>query len=145
MAVIAKLVGKKIKSTGELPLNGSKAVYDYLTTKNMDKISRLSIINYYGKGENVDKVSSTRFELVIGDSSNPNNYAISPRIIAKRDGKNVVYTVEFLATEKGSYGLDKALVGINNVRYAKNDSDVYVMDREQLLKVLSILFNECPR
>lgn len=138
MAVIAKLKGKKMVCGTEKPLDGTMTVYDYIV-KNCDKCSSLSIINYYAKNT-PNTVSTTRFELVIGDSSDVNNYAVSPRIIAKKQGKKVLYTVEFLATYKGQIVLDIALGDIERKGLAKNGSDLFIMDKDTLLFVLKELF-----
>lgn len=138
MAVIAKLKGKKMVCETEKPLDGTMTVYDYIVN-NSDKCSSLSIINYYAKNT-PNTVSTTRFELVIGDSSDVNNYAVSPRIIAKKQGKKVVYSVEFLATYKGQVALDIALGDIERKGYAKNGSDLFIMDKDTLLFVLKELF-----
>ena len=138
MAVIAKLKGKKMVCGIEKPLDGTMTVYDYIVNHS-NKCSSLSIINYYAKNT-PNTVSTTRFELVIGDSSDVNNYAVSPRIIAKKQGKKVVYSVEFLATYKGQVVLDIALGDIERKGFAKNGSDLFIMDKDTLLFVLKKLF-----
>lgn len=138
MAVIAKLNGKKMVCGTEKPLDGTVTVYDYIINHS-DKCSSISIINYYAKSS-PNMVSTTRFDLVIGDSSDRNNYAVSPRIIAKKQGKKVMYSVEFLATDKGQYVLDSALCNVERKGYAKNGSDLFVMDKDTLLSVLKELF-----
>ena len=138
MAVIAKLKGKKMVCGIEKPLDGTMTVYDYIVNHS-NKCSSLSIINYYSKNT-PNTVSTTRFELVIGDSSDVNNYAVSPRIIAKKQGKKVVYSVEFLATYKGQVVLDIALGDIERKGFAKNGSDLFIMDKDTLLFVLKKLF-----
>lgn len=140
MAVIVKLKGKKLWSSGDVPLNGTYGIYDYVS-KQADKCSSLSIINYYSKSK-PNEVSTTRFELVIGDSSNKDNYAVSTRIIAKKSGNKVMYSVEFLATEKGQYVLDNILYKLETSGYSKNGSDLYVMDKDTLLSVLKELFKQ---
>ena len=138
MAVIAKLKGKKMVCGTEKPLEGTITVYDYIV-KHSNKCSSLSIINYYAK-DTPNMVSTTRFDFVIGDSSNVNNYAVSPRIIAKKQGNKVLYTVEFLATYKGQIVLDIALGDIERKGFAKNGSDLFVLDKDSLLFVLKELF-----
>lgn len=138
MAVIAKLKGKKMVCGTEKPLDGTMTVYDYIVNHS-NKCSSLSIINYYAKNT-PNTVSTTRFELVIGDSSDVNNYAVSPRIIAKKQGNKVLYSVEFLATYKGQVALDIALGDIERKGLAKNGSDLFVMDKDTLLFVLKELF-----
>ena len=138
MAVIAKLKGKKMVCGTEKPLDGTMTVYDYIVNHS-DKCSSISIINYYAKNT-PNTVSTTRFELVIGDSSDVNNYAVSPRIIAKKQGNKVLYSVEFLATYKGQVVLDIALGDIERKGLAKNGSDLFVMDKDTLLFVLKELF-----
>lgn len=138
MAVIAKLKGKKMVCGTEKPLDGTMTVYDYIVNHS-NKCSSLSIINYYEKNT-PNTVSTTRFEVVIGDSSDVNNYAVSPRIIAKKQGNKVLYSVEFLATYKGQIVLDIALGDIERKGLAKNGSDLFVMDKDTLLFVLKELF-----
>lgn len=139
MAVIAKLKGKKMVCSTEKPLDGTMTVYDYIVNHS-DKCSSISIINNYARSM-PNTVSTTRFELVIGDSSDRNNYAVSPRIIAKKQSKKVLYSVEFLATDKGQNVLDSVLYNLESKGYAKNGSDLFVMDKDTLLTVLKELFN----
>lgn len=143
MAVIAKLTGKKVKSNGELPLTGTKELYDYLISKGKPELSSLSIINYYSKKE-PREINTTRFELIIGDNSSRDKWAVSPRIIAKAKGKSVEYTVEFLSTERGRYSIDEYMYSHNTKQrgYEKNGADLYVLNRVEIMELIKFLFKE---
>ena len=131
--IITTKKGKKVKQTGVAPIKGSKSIYDYLLKT--DKVETCSIINYADKQGNV---SSTRFEVMI---KTKNGGKVSPRIIGYSYPTGNVYSMELLCDNLGGYAVDDAWCGVKTAgrKKAKNGSDLYAMDLENVLKFLRAL------
>lgn len=131
--IIATKKGKKIKQTGVAPLKGTQSLMDYLLES--PKVLSCSVINYAGKDGGV---SSTRFEVMIATK---NKGRVSPRIIAYPSAKGNYYTMELLCDNLGAYWVDQAWLGVSCLGRgtAKNGSDLYKMNLENMLKFVKHL------
>ena len=94
-----------------------------------------SIINCADKMGNA---SSTRFEVMI---KTKNGGKVSPRIIGYSHPTGNVYSMELLCDILGGYVVDGAWCGVKTAgrNKAKNGSDLYAMDLENVLKFLRAL------